>query len=173
MRTRKLDHKKAGPTARLNTVQFSPDGKFVAAGGDDKTIFVWNTISPQPIQVLPFSGGTNRLAFSSDSSMLAAGSDNRQVVVWSTETWKKIFQLNKLVGVRSVYGFHPTRNDLAFDGENGVVRIIPGESLRFDLNANLQSHISPGTEIDFDAEQDPAEFGRGSIEIDAVHGSCF
>jgi WD40 repeat protein len=173
MQKRGLDHVKAGPAGRLNTVQFSPDGKFIAAGGEDKTIFVWDVLSPQPLQVLPFPGQTNRLAFSADSSMLAAGSDSREITVWSTADWKKRFQLNKLVGVRSVYGFHPKRNDLAFDGENGVVRIIPGESLRPKSNQGKSKPVLAETEINFDANRDHVKLGRKTnFLIAADPASC-
>jgi hypothetical protein len=97
-----------------------------------------------------FHGNTNRLAFSADSSMLAAGSDNRIVTVWSTADWKRICQLNKLVGVRSVYAFHPARGDLAFDGEDGTLRIIPGDRFRPAAPSNVFSTAIKGIDVKFD-----------------------
>jgi WD40 repeat protein/energy-coupling factor transporter ATP-binding protein EcfA2 len=170
---KELDHVKHGPTARLNTIQFSQDGKYVAAGGDDKSIYIWDVGSAEPAQVLPFAGGTNRLAFSPDSSMLAAGSDSRQLVIWSTQNWEKVFQLNKMVGVRSVYGFHPTRGDLAFDGENGVIRIIPGASFQRSRDSNHRMHVTDRTEIEFDLENAHAPVGRSSALIAAADRACF
>jgi WD40 repeat protein len=169
----RLDHKKQGPTARLNTVQFSPDGQLVAAGGDDKSIFVWETGTSTPAKLLAFPGGTNRLAFSPDGTMLGAGSDNRRVAVWSTQTSSRIFQLNKLVGVRSVFGFNPRTNDLAFDGENGLVRVIPGASLRALLGQIEANTGMESTEISFDARHEMTLVNPDSDTIKATRSSCF
>ena len=99
------------------------------------------------VKTLPVIGGSNRLAFKQDGSLLAVGSDGRYISMWSVGSWDKVFQLEALVGVRSVYGFHPTRGDLAFDGENGLVRVLrrqgpmPGAAL---------SGILSGMDVFFD-----------------------
>jgi WD40 repeat protein len=122
----------------LFTVRFAFDDKLVAAGGAQDTIQVWDMSHPKGsdlVKTLPVIGGSNRLAFKQDGSLLAVGSDGRYISMWSVGNWDKVFQLEALVGVRSVYGFHPTRGDLAFDGENGLVRVlrrqdsVPGAAL--------------------------------------------
>ena len=35
----------AGHTDTVNTIAFSPDGKHLASGGDDRHVIVWNTAS--------------------------------------------------------------------------------------------------------------------------------
>src|SRR5262249_4288948 len=110
----------------LNSVKFAPTGNIVASGGGDNEILVWDITRPDPlIARLGVKGGVNRLAFNAAGTVLAVGSDARYISMWSVGDWEKIFQLNTLVGVRSVFGFHPVRGDLAFDGENGMVRILP------------------------------------------------
>jgi len=111
---------------RVTTVKFSPNGRLVASGGPEDHIFIWDLTSQSPlVKTLDVPGGSNELAFNQDGSILAVGSDARSISQWSVPSWQKIFQLNALVGVRSVFGFHPTRGDLAFDGENGLIRILP------------------------------------------------
>jgi hypothetical protein len=46
--------------------------------------------------------------------------------MWSTSSWDKICQLNAEVAAHSVFNSHPTRGDVAFDGENGMIRLLPG-----------------------------------------------
>lgn len=111
---------------RVTTVRFSPDGRLVASGGPEDHIFIWDLTTQNPLtKTLDVAGGSNELAFNQDGSVLAVGSDSRHISQWSVPSWEKIFQLNALVGVRSVFGFHPKRGDLAFDGENGLIRILP------------------------------------------------
>jgi WD40 repeat protein len=114
---------------RVTTVKFSPDGRLVASGGPEDHVFIWDLTKPgPPIKSLDVAGGSNELAFNADGSVLAVGSDARFIAEWSVPSWKKIFQLNALDGVRSVFGFHPKRGDLAFDGENGLIRILPNSA---------------------------------------------
>ena len=111
---------------RVTTVRFSPDGRFVASGGPENHIFIWDLNRQDAlIKTLDVPGGSNELAFNRDGSILAVGSDARTISEWAVPSWTKIFQLNALVGVRSVFGFNPKLDDLAFDGENGLIRILP------------------------------------------------
>jgi WD40 repeat protein len=117
---------------RVTTVRFSPDGRLIASGGPEGHIFIWDLAKPgPPIRTLDVAGGSNELAFNRDGSVLAVGSDARYISEWSVPSWRKIFQLNALVGVRSVFGFNPQRGDLAFDGENGLIRILPNRADAF------------------------------------------
>jgi WD40 repeat protein len=119
-----------GPAQYVGSVKFSPDSRLVAAGGRDENIYLWditNTGGQRPT-TLKIPGGTNYLAFSTDGKLLAAGSDALYLAIWSVTDWKKVFLLHKHVGIRSVYGFHPTRRDLAFDGSNGVIRVLPNQA---------------------------------------------
>jgi WD40 repeat protein len=144
----------------IYTAKFSPDGKTIASSGTEAKVIVWNIERPagqELVTTLPLLGGANRLAFSADGSTLAVGSGNRSVVMWSTPDWHKNFELNTLVGIRSVFDFHPLRGDLAFDGENGTIRILP----KSDLDAQTFSFPNAsmkGMDVYFDAV--PAKVGN-------------
>ena len=117
----------AGHKRGVYTVRFG-GRRLIASGGADERILVWDITRPKGeelVEELAVRGGSNRLAFNRDGTILAVGSDARYVAKWSVGNWEKIFQLNALVGVRSVYGFHPTRGDLAFDGQKGLIRVLP------------------------------------------------
>jgi WD40 repeat protein len=130
----------------MGSVALSPDDRYVAVGGRDDFIYVWETekLDSAPTR-LAIPGKANNLSFNANGTMLAAGSDAAYAAMWSVhDGWAKVFHLEShkglrsVVGVRSVYGFHPTRGDLAFDGEAGVVRILPnhvtkGEAIAFGV----------------------------------------
>ncbi|WP_158801082.1 hypothetical protein [Acidisoma sp. L85] len=116
--------KAGGPP--VETVSFSSAG-LVAVGGSEDSVYVWNVHGQARLVArLPIQTGTYRLAFNSSGSKLAAGSVARSISEWSTLTWRKTLQLNVLVGLRSVFGYRRKTDDLAFDGENGLIRIMPG-----------------------------------------------
>jgi WD40 repeat protein len=134
---------------RVTTVRFSPDGRLLASGGPEDHIYIWDLSKQEPlIKTLDVPGGSNELSFNPDGSVLAVGSDARYISQWAVPSWKKVFQLNALVGVRSVFGFHPTRGDLAFDGENGLIRILPSRTAGPALPRT--SAVLDGLDVHFD-----------------------
>jgi WD40 repeat protein len=152
LETQAMQHELAGHSQRVTTVAFSPKLKLIASGGPDDHIFIWDLTRPKGRELnttLLVRGGSNRLAFNSNGDTLAVGSDKRYVAMWSTKDWQKIFQLNTLVGVRSVFDFHPQRNDLAFDGENGLIRILTDRA-GTDTRYSNPSVILKAMEVFFD-----------------------
>jgi WD40 repeat protein len=162
--------RESGPA--ISTVRFSGGGKLVAAGGGSDQIEVWDVTQPpgqELVKQLPAVGGANRLGFNRDGTILGFGSDARYISMWSTSNWDKIFQLNALVGVRSIFDVHPSRGDLAFDGEDGVIRILP----RHD-QGNL---APPGAELrgmDVFFDDLPVNFGtdQDTVTVRAASPSC-
>ena len=144
----------------------------VAAGGTEDKIQVWDITRPKGkelIEELPAVGGSNRLGFNKDGTILAFGSDARYISMWSTSNWDKIFQLNVGVGVRSIFDFDPAHGDLAFDGENGVIRVLPR---RNPAHPTQPKAVRRGMDIFFD--ELPVNFAleQNTVTVESTPKSC-
>ncbi len=76
----------SGPARAVYSVTFSPDGKTLAAGSQDKAVWVWNVAQrARPRLTHHFTGATswiNAVAFSPDGTMVAAGSSDDSAQIW-------------------------------------------------------------------------------------------
>jgi WD40 repeat protein len=72
-----------GHTGRVNSVCFSPDGRCLASGSEDRTVKVWEAQTGQ--EILTLKGHTREVmsvAFSPDGRRLASASYDHTVKVW-------------------------------------------------------------------------------------------
>ncbi|MBX3083226.1 MAG: protein kinase [Anaerolineae bacterium] len=81
----------AGAADAINGVVFSPDGQYVASGGRDGKVLLWERSTGKLMQT--FEGHTDAivgLAFSSDGSKLVTGSFDKTCILWDVATGKPI-----------------------------------------------------------------------------------
>jgi len=67
----------------IRTLKYSPDGNFIASGGEDKDIRIWNAHNGACVKVL--KGHTqpiNSLAFSPDGKLLISSGEDGTIRVW-------------------------------------------------------------------------------------------
>jgi WD40 repeat protein len=69
------------------SIAYSPDGRYLASGGLDSTVRVFDARTLEELRVIIQPGATNELAFTSDSrNILSALSDNTGVSLWDACT---------------------------------------------------------------------------------------
>jgi WD40 repeat protein len=104
-------------------VRYSPDGRFIAAGGDDgdSTVRVWEAGTGNLIYTLTgYQLWVFGLAFSPDSALLATSSGGGIVKIWDMATGTEELTLHNQVNVV---------NDIVFSSD-GKQLIVGGEATR-------------------------------------------
>jgi len=88
-----------GDRSSVNSITFSPDGKFLASASDS-TIRIWEVQTGRETRE-PLRGHSScisSIAFSVDEALLVSADLEGKILLWKTETWKVIM---KLKGYRS------------------------------------------------------------------------
>jgi class 3 adenylate cyclase/GTPase SAR1 family protein len=104
------------------SVTWSPDGRKLAAGGDNGLIRIWNAETENLAMILEgHTGEINSLSFSFDSSLLASKSTDGSVRLWDAQSGQNIGLLSEEVlhsYTEPGLAFHPSAAVLATLGSN-------------------------------------------------------
>jgi WD40 repeat protein len=87
---------------RVNTVAFSLDGNYLASGGDNNAVFVWEISTGNKITQMLHDGKVNSVAFSPDGKYVVSGSDDSTTRIWETITGKEIARMTSKYAVTFV-----------------------------------------------------------------------
>ena len=78
-------------TDQIESVAFSPDGKFVATASDDRTARLWEIATGKDIrQFIGHEGQVKSVTFSPDGKYLLTGSDDTTARLWDVATGLEI-----------------------------------------------------------------------------------
>ncbi len=105
-------------------VAFSPDGQWLAAGGWDRRIRLWDPVTGKEVRVLlgPKGGVGGGIAFSSDGKLLAGAGADKVLYLWDPATGKEAGRLERFPGHLQALAFAP-RGNLLVTGDSESVRL--------------------------------------------------
>ena len=129
-----------GHNAAVNTAAFSPDGRWLATGGDDNQILLWDIstlrdpqVEPVPILLDGHTAKVVDLAFSADGKYLASASWDRRVGIWDISALKLKRYLSGHQGPVNTAQFSGDGRYVYSGGADGHIRLwrlTTGEYLR-------------------------------------------
>ncbi len=82
-------------SAEVYSVGFSPDGQYVASGGRDRSVRVWDPTTSQAIAVLKFEQSVISVIFSPDGRTLVSADLSGRVIFWDTEDWSEKWTIRR------------------------------------------------------------------------------
>jgi WD40 repeat protein len=108
----------------VESVTFSPDGKFLASGSRDTTVKVWAVGSWREVATLRGHGGpVSSVSFSPDGKFLASGGGDATVKVWAVGSWREVATLRGHGDVVYSVSFSPDGKFLASGGGDATVKV--------------------------------------------------
>jgi serine/threonine protein kinase len=126
-----------GPTDQINCVAITPDGRRIAAGSDDRTVWVW-TLEPAAVPALTLKGHTDLVSsvlfVPGGESLLSAGHDGtlRQ---WDLKSGSVKGMIDPHVGRVNAVAFGGPSRRLAIAGTAGLVLRLANGTL-LELNGH-------------------------------------
>jgi len=78
-------------TALVDSVAFSPDGRYAASGLNDSTAIIWDISQARNAGILKgHKASVLAVAFSGDSNKIATGSSDGKIILWDVHTGEEI-----------------------------------------------------------------------------------
>lgn len=139
-----------GHSTNVNTIDFSPDGKYLVSGSSDKNIKLWDVETGREIRTFVARDMVDFVAFSPDGQSLLSLESKGGAALWNVKTGREIRRLGKkgkpLLAIAAA--FSPDGTSLAVVG--GQDEKVPGGDLTFrniqllDLNTGRELMIFKG-----------------------------
>lgn len=111
------------------SIEFSPDGQFIATGGADGTVRIWN-IKGEQVKEVNHQEAVSTVRFSPDGKLIATGWADGTIRILNIQG-QELAQSEGHQGAISSLGFNSSGQILASGGIDGIVRVwnLSGQQL--------------------------------------------
>ena len=107
----------------LWALDWSPDGKRLAAGSYDRTVKIWEADTERELLTILHNSGVQSVAWSPDGKRLASGTRGQRVHIWDAATGGEVLTLQGHTGWVMSVAWSPDGTRLASAATDGTVRV--------------------------------------------------
>jgi len=118
----------------VNWVAYSPNGTYLASGGQDKMVRIWDLVTGKVVHIL--SGHTDQIdsvAYSPDGAHVASGSDDNTIRIWDAATGRCLHTLSGHKQMVNSVAYSKDGAHLASGSSDNTIRIwdaVTGKALK-------------------------------------------
>jgi dipeptidyl aminopeptidase/acylaminoacyl peptidase len=137
-----------GHKGGVAAVAFSPDGRRILTGGQDRAAVLWSVTQDTPLLSLSgHNGGITAVAFSSDGRQIATGSLDQTAKVWMASNGTEVLTLKGHSGGISGIAFSPDGRQIVTGSLDGTAKLWDGATGRELLT--IKGHSSKVLSVAF------------------------
>ena len=113
----------------ITAIAFSPEGRYLASGGLDKTVKIWDVEAEVQVLDRDFLNYVETVAWSPDGSRMAAGSADGRIIVWDHAAGRETARFEgHRNGAVSALDYAPDGSRIVTAGTDGSVRVWNAET---------------------------------------------
>jgi WD40 repeat protein len=150
----------SGHNSEIWSVEFSPDGNWLASGSVDSTIKVWNKENGTLVFNLKQPSGVTNLSYSPDGNYLATAAYDSKVRLWKLPEGRLVNEFSGHKGTVWSVSFSPDGKTLASCGEDATIKLWDIESSQ--LTGTLKGHTRNIWDVKF--SPDGSKIASGSYD---------